>query len=348
MNFYENNIYLGDLQVALESIIRFEKLNNKSIMITGATGLIGSFIIDVLLYANKKNNSNIEIYAIGRNIERLKRRFEKANSNKLNYIEHDVNDKITFDLKIDYIIHAASNAYPAAFKNDPVGTMISNIVGTKRLLDYARNHDTKRVMFISSGEVYGNDDIGIESFKENYSGYIDPIQVRSCYPISKRAAETLCISYSKQFGLDTIIARPCHCYGANTTAIDNRANVQFINNALQDEDILLRSDGSQVRSYCYIADAVSAILTVLINGESCQAYNISNSEVYASIFEFAETIAKLTGRKVKFEKTNSLCKDEETPIKRQVLNSHKLELLGWSGKYSLKRGIENTLKILKS
>ena len=215
-------------------------------------------------------------------------------------MEHNVNELPDFDFAVDYIIHAASPAFPAAFNNDPVGTVMSNILGTKYLLDYGKDHGTKRMLYISSGEVYGQGDLSLESFDETYAGYVDPTSVRSCYPNGKRTAETLCVSYTKQFGIDTVIVRPSHTYGPTVTKADNRANAQFVNKGLAGEDIVLNSAGNQMRSYTYLADSASAIISVLTSGESGNAYNIANSASRTTIAGFAKEVASQTGTKVIF------------------------------------------------
>jgi len=328
MNFYDSEIFNEDMINTIELTVGIEKLKNSSIMVTGATGLIGSYIVDVLLEFNQLSNANIVIYALGRSEQRLSSRFDNAKTRNLIYVEHDVNNEIRFNYDVDYIIHAASNAYPAAFNSDPVGTIMSNILGTQQLLAYSKYHKVKRFMFISSGEVYGQGDVSLDTFTEEYSGYINPIHARSCYPVSKRAAETLCVAYTKQYGVDTVIARPCHTYGPNATTNDNRANVQFVNNALQGEDIILNSDGRQLRSYCYIADVASAIFTILINGKSAEAYNIANPEAKVTIAEFASIVAAQVGKKVIFVNSDEKSMEEGTPIIKQVLNSKKLVNLG--------------------
>lgn len=344
MELYKQKLYQSDLLTAINSTVDFCKIFNKSVMITGATGLIGSFLVDMFLYSNETLNSKIKIYAIGRNYQRLETRF--GINDNLIFIEHDVNDEINFTYKVDYIIHAASNAYPEVFDKDPVGTIMSNVLGTKKLLDYGGKNDCKRFLYISSGEVYGQGDINVDAYKENYSGYIDITNSRSCYPASKRVAETLCCAYSKQNGLETVMVRPCHIFGPNTTNVDNRANVQFVNNILKGENIILKSSGSQIRSYCYIADCCSGLLTVLLNGKKCESYNLSNNNERISIARFAEIIAQLAEKKVLIENYDKTLKDQQSPITRQVLDSTKLEALGWNAKYSIEHGIENTLKIL--
>lgn len=245
-----------------------------------------------------------------------------------------------------YIIHAAGNAHPAAFNGDPVGTIVGNVNGTYVLLEYARKYGIKRFCYISSGEVYGQGDLTLDSFSEDYNGYLDSMSPRSCYPMSKRAAETLCISYTKQYGLETVIVRPCHTYGPGMTESDNRANVQFIRNVLNGEDIILKSAGTQMRSYCYIADCASAIISCLVKGETAQAYNSANVNARITIAGLAEVVAECAGRKVVFMNPDSIEAANQSPIAKQVLNTEKIEGLGWKGRYSVRKGIMHTLEIL--
>lgn len=347
MNLYDSSTYLCDIQTAIDSTKDIEKLKGSSVLITGASGLIGSFVVDMLLEYNRKSAGDISIYAAGRNTARLAERFSAVKTDKLCFVEHDVNNKPEFDFSVDYIIHAASPAYPAAFVSDPVGTVLSNVLGAQYLLEYAKDHGAKRFLFVSSGEVYGQSDGSLSAFPEHYSGYVDPTQARSCYPASKRAAETLCVSYTQQYGLDTVIVRPCHTYGPNVTASDNRASVQFVNSAIAGEDIVMKSRGTQMRSYCYIADCASALLTVLLCGESAQAYNIANPDARVTIAGLAQTVAQVAGTRVVFSEPDETVKGQQTPITYAVLATDKLCSLGWRGKYSVEKGITNTIYVLQ-
>ena len=345
-NIYKSQIYRSDLEVSLASVPSLDLLKGCSVMICGATGLIGSFLTDMLLDFNKNHDGHIKIYAMGRNMERLQKRFDFS-AKSLHFLEHDVTQPLLFDFSVDYIIHAASNAYPASFNQDPVGTLLGNVLGTKNLLEYGMTHDMRRLLFVSSGEVYGQGTSDIEAYEETYSGYVDPMSPRSCYPNGKRVSETLCSSYSKQYGVDVVVARPCHTYGPNVTDLDNRANVQFVNNVLKGEDIVMKSAGLQVRSYCYIADCASALLTVLLNGGKGEAYNISNPDSVVSIAGFAGEVAEQAGRKLVYADPDSVDLAERSPISRQVLDAKKLCQLGWKGQYPLHKGISHTLGILK-
>lgn len=323
-----------------------EQLNGKRILITGASGLIGGYLINMLLEANKQLQPGIFIYALGRSKKRLEDKFATQKSEKLCLIEQDVTQPISFDFAIDYVIHAAGNSYPASFRKDPVGTIMVNVQGTYQLLEYARAHGAKRLLFLSSGEVYGQG--RKQAYQESDSEYVDPTQARSCYPGGKRAAETLCVSYTKQYGLDTVIARPCHTFGPDTGAEDNRANVQFVKQVLKDEDIVLKSAGNQLRSYCYIADCATAILTILLKGKSCEAYNISCPGEQVTIAEFAKMVADCSGKMVMFENPDAVAQAEQTPIGRQVLDSSKLQALGWKNRFSIQEGIRQTLAALQA
>ncbi len=346
MNLYKSKLYCSDLEEALSSVPSLERLRGSSVLIGGATGLIGSFLTDMLLaYGN--HGGNVHVYAMGRSLERLQKRFEGVRTDFLHLVEHDVTNPLCFDFQVDYIINAASNAYPASFNLDPVGTIMGNILGTRNMLDFGREKGMRRFLYVSSGEVYGQGEISSSPYVESYSGYVDPMSARSCYPNGKRAAETLCAAYSKQYDVDVVVGRPCHTYGPNVTASDNRANVQFVNNVLKGEDIVLKSAGLQERSYCYVADCASALLTVLLEGEKMEAYNIANQNSVVTIAEFAKEVAEQAGRKLVYAEPDKAALAERTPIMRQVLDAGKLVQLGWNGKFSLKKGISHTLNILK-
>lgn len=339
-------LYQQDLSNALKQIPGVEGLYGKKIYIAGATGLIGSYLVDLLLYANKTKDAQITVYAVGRNKERLENRFAYNSDERLYLFEQDIVNPLQDMPEADYIIHGASNAYPAAFRKYPVDTIMSNVVGTEHLLAYAKQVSATRFLYISSGEVYGQGQMEEEGYREEDCGYVNPMDVRSCYPNGKRTAETLCMAYKEEHGTDIVVVRPCHTYGPNATAADNRANVQFVNAVLRGEDIVMHSKGENLRSYCYIADCASAVLCVLLHGASGEAYNIANKQATCTIAQYALEVAGQKGCRVLFEIPDEEKKKEQTKITKAVLNSEKLEHLGWSGQYGISRGIANTLQIL--
>lgn len=347
MNYYKSATYQKDLEKSLDNVLGISGLRDSAILIAGASGLIGSYLVDMLLTYNRLENANVKIYALGRSKQRLRERFDGAKTEHLIYVEQDVCEEIELDTEIDYIIHAASNAHPAAFSADPVGTILSNVQGTENLLRFGSAHGTKRLLFVSSGEIYGQCDKNTDAFCEDYSGYVDPLQARSCYPTGKRAAETLCVTYTEQYGLDTVIARPCHCYGPNVTAEDNRATVQFINKAMRGENIVINSTGKQLRSYCYIADCATGLLTVLLMGRSGEAYNIATSGVTVTVGEFAAIVASQSGRALVYAHPEKVTRAAQKPPIRQVLCAEKVERIGWKGTYTVEDGVAHTIAVLR-
>ncbi len=344
--FSNSEVYNNDLLTTISASVGIEELKGKTVVITGATGTIGSYLVDALLKYNEQG-AEIRIIAANYDLQALHDRFDAVKTDMLDYVEHNILTSIDWEFDCDYIIHTAGFAFPDAFRKNPVGTIWGNISGTYQLLNYAKEHKAKRLLYISSGEVYGQGDLSLDSFKESYSGYVDPTSPRSCYPGSKRTAETLCASFSQQFGLETVMVRPCHTYGPCITNVDNRAHAQFIRNGVAQQDIVMKSAGTQLRSYCYIGDCCSAILTVLMRGKSGEAYNTANPDVRVTIAELANTIASVAGCNVVFENPSECDIANQTPIAKQVLSSEKLESLGWNGKFSLEIGVSHTIQILQ-
>ena len=335
-----------DLLAVKNSILNIEMLNNKSILITGSTGLIGSALIDMIIYLNTFFKSNIHIYAAGRDEDKIKDRFNKYYGEEFfTIVNYDSNLDINFDFRVDYIIHAASNAHPLAYSKEPVETMISNFIGLNNLLNYAKNNGVKRTLFISSSEVYGEKK-DKDLYKEEDYGYVDILNPRASYPSSKRAAETLCVSYKKEYDLDVVIVRPGHIYGPTITNNDSRVSAQFTRNVLNGEDIIMKSSGLQLRSYCYVFDCVSAIFTVLLNGESGEAYNISNKESIVTIRQLAETFANITGCKIIYENPSDMELSGYNMMQCSALDSEKIESLGWSAVYNIENGVKRTIESL--
>jgi len=323
----------------------YEELKNTSILIIGGNGLIGAAVIDVLKYMNESLNYNISIYVTVRNSVKLPERF-KDNKN-INVIEYDVLNKLELNDKIDFVINTASPADPKSFSTNPIGVIETNFIGTMNVLDYCVNNNIKRFLYVSSGEVYGQAVEEISSFDENYSGKIDSTSFRSCYPLGKLSAETLCACYKEQKGLDVVIARPCHTYGPTIQRSDSRASSQFIMNVVDGEDIVMKSEGKQVRSYCYSLDCATGLLRILVSGVNGEAYNVANNNSIVSIRELAETISKCGNRKVVFEIPDEQEKKGYNPVTRSVLNGEKLNKLGWNPCYDIHAGVKETIDVLK-
>ncbi|NLZ46434.1 MAG: NAD-dependent epimerase/dehydratase family protein [Clostridiales bacterium] len=335
--------YISDLTNAQKNVKNINVLNNSKILITGAGGLICSAIVDFLLQINKTNNSNISVYCAARNYEKIEKRFlDKVSDSGFNFIKYDALEPINSEIDFDYIIHGASNANPSLYVEQPVETIMANFLGLKNILDYSKKHNTKKVLYISSSEVYGKK-TSEQPYNENEYGFLDILNPRACYPSSKRASETLCVAYLKQYEVESVIVRPGHIYGPTMTDSDTRASSQFPKDVLNGKDIVMKSLGTQLRSYCYVIDCVSAIMTVLLNGKSGEAYNISNKHSVVTIRELAECFALVGGKKVIFDIPTDAEKAGYNLMDNSSLTSDKLESIGWQGEFDLRRGVEATL-----
>ncbi|WP_295093552.1 NAD-dependent epimerase/dehydratase family protein [Ruminococcus sp.] len=350
MNLYDNDIYIEDVQYVAELDLPWEKLKNKSVMLSGATGLIGSFLIDVILEKNISSDLNCTIYALGRNEVKAKERFSKwVNDSHLTFIKYDVKMPLITDRigTVDYIIHLASNTHPMLYSTDPIGTITTNIIGLQNLLNYAVEHHATRFAFASSNEVYGENRGDVELFDEDYCGYINCNTLRAGYPESKRCGEALCQAYRSQMGLDVVIARITRSYGPTMLMSDTKALSQFIKNGIDGQDIVLKSSGSQFYSYTYVADAVSGLLYTLLCGESGEAYNIANINSDITLKDLAHIIAGINGKNVVFEKPDEIEAKGYSKATKARLDGAKLKKLGWSPNYDIKMGMVRTISILK-
>ncbi|MCI5662265.1 MAG: NAD-dependent epimerase/dehydratase family protein [Clostridia bacterium] len=335
-------IYLRDVDRAIQALPDVQKLRSARILITGATGLVGAFLTDCLLALSDQNALDLRLYALCRNAARAKERFGE----RVNAIAADVSEATALP-ECDYIIHAASNAHPKAFSADPVGTMLANILGVRNLLEHLRAQGHGRLLFVSTGEIYGDNPAIRDGFAETDFGKIDSMNPRACYPESKRAAETLCASYLSQYRVDSVVARLCYVYGPTITNENSRADAQFLRNALSKTDIIMKSAGAQVRSYCYVADAARALIAILSGGESGSAYNVANRAAVRSIREYAEALAKVAGVQVKFETPEDAEKRGYSTVSRAVQKPDRLEALGWKPLFSFEEGIEHTFRIIE-
>lgn len=322
----------------------WEKLSGKNILITGATGLIGSTVVDVLL---NRPNIDYEIYASGRNFDRISEKLLLgSNIQHLHFLKYDVTTPLLSDIDFHFIISAASGANPIEYATNPVGIIKANIIGTDNLLSYGIGHKLERFVYVSSGEVYGEGDGRV--FTENYSGYVDCTSVRSCYPTSKRAAESLCIAYAHQYGINVSIARLSHVFGPNFTENDNRVYAQFIRNVLKGEDIVMKSSGEQFRSWCYVVDCASALLYIMLKGENGLAYNVADGKSNISIKELASIIAGIANKKVKFNLPSTVEKQGFNIVSKSVFDTQRLEEIGWHtlGE-SIQKNLEKTIDEVK-
>ena len=349
MKVYENPQYQEDVKYVANLDLPWDKLKNKSIMISGATGLIGSMLIDVIMMKNLKD-LNCIVYALGRSKTKMFNRFEYCFDNSyFNFIEYDVNKKLEMNsiLKIDYILHLASNTHPMQYATDPIGTITTNIIGVQNLLDFAVEHKTTRFAFASSNEIYGENRGDVEKFDEKYCGYIDCNTTRAGYPESKRCGEALCQAYVAQKGLDIVIPRLTRTYGPTLLKTDTKALSQFIHKGVAAEDIVLKSEGNQYYSYLYVMDSVSGLLTVLLKGKCGEAYNIADEASDVTLKDLAKIIADYVDKNVIFELPDVVESAGYSKATKARLDSAKLNKLEWKARYDINTGLRRTIDILK-
>lgn len=347
--FSQQNIYIEDLMYISQLNLPWNQLKDSKILITGATGMIGTFLVDALLYKSNNENLNIIIYALGRSRLHAQERFkEYLGKENFFFIEQDINKPFDINEKVDFIFHCASNTHPKQYSIDPIGTIMTNITGTKNILDYALKCNSKKVVFLSSVEIYGENRGDVEMFDESYCGYLDCNTLRAGYPEGKRAGEALCQAYIEKYGLNIVIPRICRVYGPTILDSDSKALAQFIRNAVNDENIVLKSDGTQYYSYCHVTDVVSGLLYILLKGKNGNAYNISdiNSNIYLK--DLANLLADYCHTKVIFDLPDKIEQKGYSKATKAILSNKKLKNIGWECKYNIERGIENTLNLLRN
>ena len=348
MDILSNELWLQDIDCTIDSMPFLAELDGKSILITGAAGLICSSVADILIRYNETHNQKIFIKVAGRNTERLLKRFHPYSEKEyFQAVFYDAAENDELNISCDYMIHGASNASPNRIIREPVETMLSNFTGMYRLLDCAARNHSKRILFISSSEVYGKKST-CEPFEENDYGFIDLLNPRNSYSIAKRTAETLCASYHAEYGVESVIVRPGHIYGPTASRTDNRVSSEWAYMAAAGKDIVMKSDGSQLRSYCYCLDCASAILTVLLKGEALNAYNISSDECIISIKDMASILADSGTVKLIRQEATAEERKAFNPMMNSSLNGDKLRNLGWRACFSPDSGFLHTVEILKA
>lgn len=316
-----------------------------TVLVTGAGGMIGSYLVHFFIYLSEKLGKNVRVLALVRNRRKAEEIFaEYLGKESFCLIVHDVSEPFEIEEKVDYIIHAASQASPKYYNVDPVGTLKANTFGTYRMLELARIHEVKGMLFVSSGEVYGQTD-HIPTKETDY-GYIDIEDVRNCYSESKRIGEVMCRAYQQQYEIPVKSVRLFHTYGPGITFDDGRIFGDIVKGIVKERKLILRSDGSAIRTFCYVADAILGMLYVMLRGRDGESYNLSNENGKISILNLMEMMSKEYGI--------PLLRD--LPIKGYMPSTisitcpdiEKIKALGFNPCYSLKKGFNNTIKWAES
>lgn len=339
-------ILIDDVNAFAESFELSESLRGKTFLITGATGLIGSVMIKCLLALNRKWALGIKLVAVIRDMDKAKTvfadefsdiEFKKLNLNEINTSSIGEN--------VDYIVHLASPTASKYFIEHPVETLRTAIEGTTAVLEYAKNAGVKGMVYASSLEVYGSNDTN-EWLDEDFQGYVNPVEARSSYNIGKRAAECLCHAYAEEYGVPVMIARFTQVFGAGISESENRVFAQFARSIIQGSDIEIHTQGLSAKPYCYTADAVSAILYMLLKGKIGDAYNVANKDSFISIRDMAFMLKDSFNPNISV----SICPKENqgyAPQTKLKLNTAKIEALGWQPRYNLHQMFERLLLFLK-
>ena len=340
MNFKTNIEELDTREIVNSEYINWEFFKNSTIMITGATGLIGEQIVKSLLLANEEKDTNIKVLALVRNKKKALSKFSK--NKNLKFIVQDISKDVKYSGDVDFIIHTANSTSSKDFVEKPVETINSIMTGTKNILKFGREKQIKGMIYLSSMEVFGKTDFErVEPLKEDDYGYIDIINTRSSYPEAKRLAETLCHSYFKEYGLPVKVARLVQTIGAGVDYNDNRVFAQFARNIVEKKNIVIKTTGKSARSYCYITDAITALFKLLEIGNNGESYNIANENTNCSIKELAYMLAnKYQDSKVEFQLDNKFY----PPATKLFVDITKLKALNWSAKIDLEEMFDRLVK----
>ena len=350
MYAWEHPLYREDVRQVAGLSLPWEQLTGCTVLLTGASGMIGSFLADVLMERNVAYGQGIRVVAMGRNAARGAVRFAAYRGDAaFTFVAHDINTPIRADEvgTPDYLVHLASNTHPVAYATEPISTITTNIIGTGNVLSLACEAGATRVAFCSSNEVYGENRGDVELFREDYCGYIDPNTLRAGYPESKRCGEALCQAYRKEKGLDVVIPRLTRTYGPTLLKSDTKALSQFLNKGLAGEDIVLKSAGTQYYSYLYVADSVAGLLTVLLQGGSGEAYNIADEASDIRLKDLAALIAGHAGTRVVFDLPDAVEAAGFSRATKARLDGAKLRALGFAPRYAIAEGIARTMEMLR-
>ncbi|MBO4235316.1 MAG: NAD(P)-dependent oxidoreductase [Firmicutes bacterium] len=345
MSFRDSHVYQNDINSVLaDSNINWEELDGKRILITGASGLIGGLIVSCIVSGKERGIFDCEIYALARSEEKVRNLFGE-DYDCVKWIFSDVENATLDDINVDYIIHAASATSSKGFIEKPVEVLRTGILGTMNLLEYARSHDLRRFLYLSTMEVYGAHQ-GDDKVTEDTPTFANPYVVRDCYPISKITAENMCISYGAEYRVPVTIARLTQTFGPGVSYGDGRVFAEFARCAIEKRNIVLHTEGKTRRNYLYTADAARALFTLLLDDDADEKiYNVANEDTYCSIKEMAELVSGTYGGNIDFDLSQDI--SAFAPTLNMNLSSEKLRSLGWKADVDLRTMFENLIEYMR-
>ena len=351
-DFIKNTVFFEDMKsIVNTNTIDWEQFNNKRVLITGGTGMLASYMVYTLIYLNEnKPNYKVNLILTVRNYKKCEEKFGKyINKDYFDIYEGDINKQIDITTKIDFIIHAASLAITQYFTTNPIEVMLPNSLGVNNLLELAVKNKVESFLFFSTGSVYGK---MTDNYTESMYGALDPLEVGSCYSESKRFGETLCEAYFRQKSVPVKIVRIAHTYGPTMDLKnDKRVFADFVRNIINNQNIIMKSDGRAVRCFCYLSDATDAFFRILLNGKNGEAYNMCNNKEKSSIIDLAETLVSLFPER-RLKVIRQIRKDNDYYVENNYLKdydiiSDKLISLGWIPHISIRNGFLRTIRSFK-
>ena len=342
-------------RITNSKLIDWNRLKNKTVLISGANGMLPSYMVESLLYLNQKYGHNVKVVALVRNLDKAKNVFAEYGGNSmLEYLVQDVSQPIVYNGEINYIAHAASQAAPSYYGVDPVGTFKANTLGTINMLELAREKQVEGFLFFSTGAIYGNIKGDKVILDEAMSGDVNTLDVRNCYGESKRAGETACVCYNYQYKIPTKIVRIFHTFGPKVNLNDGRVFSDFCKNILNNENIVLKSDGLAKRSFLYVADAVIAYFKVLLDGEPATAYNVGGDEEHEiTIRDLSQLLVNLYPEKnlkviYDVDENDLTYTKMRTPQKQILPRLDRIMGLGWHIETSVEDCFKRTIDALEA